>query len=72
MHETWWNRILQTSRTFLNQKNPDQTVGKPKFTDQNVQVNPEKFNDYFHVSVLLGCTKENHPEDKNKPTLTWK
>ena len=55
LDENWWKLILQTSRTFLNQTNRDQTAGKPKFKGQKIQVNPENLNDYFHVSV--GCTE---------------
>ena len=37
--------------TDLPDKNPDQTVGKPKYKGQTFRVNPENVNDYFHVSV---------------------
>ena len=46
----WWKLeeiFLQTSRTFLNQKKPDQTVGKTKIKGQEFRANPENFNDYL-------------------------
>ena len=51
--ETWWKRILQTSRSFLNQNFRNQNGGKPKFKGQKFRDNPQNFNDSFHVSVLV-------------------
>ena len=36
-YQNRWKRILQTSRTFLNQNVRYQTAGKPKITDQNFE-----------------------------------
>ena len=51
--ETWWKRILQTSRSFLNQNFQNQNRGKPKFKGQHFRVNPKNFNDYFRVSITM-------------------
>ena len=49
--ETWWKRILQISRSFLNQHFRNQTAGKQQNRGKHVFFPEQIVNDYFHVNV---------------------
>ena len=49
LDENWWKCILQASRTFLNQKNPDQTVGKQRFKGHCSGFFPEMFRKFSGI-----------------------